>query len=512
MNLTTLTSLTSLALLRPWWLLTLLPLGVLLWRLWRAPLRSDAAWRGLIDAHLRPHLLVFSGARARHGGLALFGAGLLTTVLALAGPAQERQQPETGYRRDVMRLLVLDLSPAMTAQLEPVKLKLLALLQALPDGQTALLVYGAEPYLVVPPTTDVATIALFVPELASDAIPQPGNRPERALHMAGKILARSAVRQREVLWITAGAGNAELPLTQLSGARLSILHAATAHDQALAAAVSPSGGTLVQLRADNGDVDQLAAALAARGGAIAGAQTATGTFVELGHWLLLPLLAVAALAFRGGILTLLLPLLLAGALLPQPAWAFDFPLTGMLADYQAWRLLDAGEPEAAAARFADPRWRAAASYRAGQFDQAASLLASASDADSHYNRGNALARQGQLAAALSAYDAALKLRAVDADSRYNRELVQRLLNQQTPKGGAGAKSRQPGAGQQAPKQAPPAPNPGPGQGQNDDAGREAARVAQQWLRRIPDEPGSLLRRKLQAEQRRRQAGEVVRLW
>ncbi|MEO5659459.1 MAG: VWA domain-containing protein, partial [Polaromonas sp.] len=411
-------SLATLSFMRPWWLLALLPLGLLLWRLWRAPDSGEAAWRQVVDAHLLPHLLVFSGARTRRTGVALLAGGLMAAVLALAGPALEAP-PQAVLRRDVTRLLVLDLSPGMVRQLEQVKLKLLALLQAWPDGQTALLVYGGEPYLVVPPTTDSATIALFVPELAIDAIPVPGNHPERALRMAGNILARSHSQQREVLWITAGAGGAELPLADLAGARLSILHAAAVDDPTLIAAAHRSGGAVVRLRADDADIRQLVNSREARVGWIAGPATATtAKGADLGHWLLLPLLPLAALAFRRGILALLLPLLLAGLLAPQPAAAFDFPLAAMWSDYQAWRLLEAGEAQAAAAGFADPRWRAAAHYRAGQFDQAASVLAGARDAESCYNRGNALARQGQLTGALAAYDAALTLRADDADTRH----------------------------------------------------------------------------------------------
>ena len=508
-------SLASLTLLRPWWLLALLPLGLLLWRLWHAPDRREAAWRHVVDAHLLAHLLVFSNPRARRTGLVLFAGALLAAVLALAGPAL-KQPLQAAYQRDVLRVLVVDLSPGMATRLDQVKLKLLSLLQALPDGQTALLVYGGEPFLVVPPTTDVATIALFVPELATDVIPVPGNRPERALQMASEILKRNPAQQREIVWITAGSNGAELPLAELSGARLSILQTSAAQDPALAAAASRSGGALVRLRADDGDVRQLVSTLASRDGWRAGAGTASGDAADLGYWLLLPLLPLAALVLRRGILALLLgPLLLGGLLTPQPAAALELPLAVMWADYQAWRLLEAGDPQAAAARFADPHWRAVAHYRAGQFEQAASVLAAGPDADAHYNRGNALAKHGKLADALAAYDAALKLRALDPDTRHNRDLVLRLLNEQSkaPESSEGGPSpRKPQGGAQVSKQAPPAPRPTQSRGEDGNAESEAARVAEQWLRRIPDRPGSLLRYKLLAEQRRRQADGAERAW
>ena len=246
--------------IRPLWLLALLPLGGLLWYWWRSPGRDESRWRGLIDAHLLPHLLVDANSVKKPAMLALLGASGLATVLALAGPAME-QATQPRYQRDVTRVLVLELTSATAAQLEQVKVKLYALLKALPDGQTALLVYGDEPYLVVPPTTDVETISLFVPDLAVDVIPVPGNRPERALRMAADIFQRSATGQRDLLWITAGAGAAPLPLAELGVTRLSVLQLSAGVDPALVAAASSTGGTWVSLRADDADVRQLVSAM-----------------------------------------------------------------------------------------------------------------------------------------------------------------------------------------------------------------------------------------------------------
>ncbi len=61
--------------------------------------------------------------------------------------------------------------------------------------------------------------------------------------------------------------------------------------------------------------------------------------------------------------------------------------------------------------------------------RAAKLLAPFTDAQSEYNRGNALAQSGQLQAALAAYDAALKHAPADNDIRHNRDLVARALRQ-----------------------------------------------------------------------------------
>ena len=129
-------------------------------------------------------------------------------------------------------------------------------------------------------------------------------------------------------------------------------------------------------------------------------------------------------------------------------------------DQQGQALLDAGDAAGAATRFQDPRRRAYAELQAGRYQDAAKLLEPLTDAQSEYNRGNALARAGQLQPALAAYDAALKQAPADKDIRHNRDLVERALKQQppTPQSGRnggqnGSKSRssgkqQSGSGQQ----------------------------------------------------------------
>jgi Ca-activated chloride channel family protein len=157
---------------------------------------------------------------------------------------------------------------------------------------------------------------------------------------------------------------------------------------------------------------------------------------------------------------LLLLLWLASTAADAGSWS-DLWVTG---EQQAQRLLQQQQrPAEAAKRFSDPRRRAYAELAAGQYAQAAERLKSFGDADSQYNRGNALAHQGQLAEALAAYDAALKKAPGDADIRHNRDLVARALQQQKPSPQQGGGK----SGQQADNQDPQAGSKGQ-QGQNKD--------------------------------------------
>ncbi len=598
-----------------------LALALALWPLWRAVRRlahgPGGPWRDLVDARLRPFVLASDEGRGRLGALALLALGGGLALAALAGIARPTVS-EIAWRADAARVLVVDLSPAMEpdgvapSPMERTRLKLLDLLAALPSGQTALIAYAEEPYLVAPLTTDAATIALLVPELGPDAVPVAGNEPERALRMAADVLERSGASARDLVWITSAIPDAEM-LEALgerfgTGLRASILHVGEDGGGVLTRFTESTGGRYLAMTADAVDVEALTALLAETGPLVAEGRRAGLGVRELGPWLVLLLLPLAALAFRRGVLlaALALPLLL----LPAAVEA-DSGLAGLWtrADRYALRLLEAGDAEAAARAFTDPRWRAVALHRAGRHAEAAAVLAPLDDWLAHYNRGNALAHLGRLDEALAAYDRALALRPGDPDIAHNRELVQVLLQRPPPppeggpegdadddsvesSGGAdpqpnGTDDAEAGEGGEIPADSSGAvggehdapegqvgerdtaptsltqdtehaaselsgsapfdrsedegsrpepdrsPDSTPGadgpsgeatrrdtaaaqpadlpRGQADPA-READLLAEQWLRRVPDEPATLLRRKLQFEHERRQRGEGEQSW
>lgn len=99
-------------------------------------------------------------------------------------------------------------------------------------------------------------------------------------------------------------------------------------------------------------------------------------------------------------------------------------------DQRAEKLLQQGNANAAAKEYQDPRRKAYAEMKAGNFKQAASDLGKLHDSDSDYNRGNALAKMGDLKGALDAYDAALKRDPQNHDAQHNRDLVEKALKQQ----------------------------------------------------------------------------------
>jgi Ca-activated chloride channel family protein len=132
------------------------------------------------------------------------------------------------------------------------------------------------------------------------------------------------------------------------------------------------------------------------------------------------------------------------ALAAPAAFAFNWTDLWVSPEQHAQHLLDSGHPAEAAALFADARRRAHAQVKAAQYARAVQTLAPYHDANSQYNRGNALARMGNLTAALAAYDEALKHAPKDADVIHNRALVADALRQrqhnQTSAGGSKSSS------------------------------------------------------------------------
>ena len=282
-----------------------------------------------------------------------------------------------------------------------------------------------------------------------------------------------------------------------------------------------------------------------------------------GPWLVLALLPVAALAFRRGWLLALACLLVAPA---GPARAVGWEDLWARPDQQAAAALAGGDPAVAIAKAAGAEWRAPALYRNREFTAAAETYAGLSGADAHYNRGNALARSGRLRDALDAYDEALALAPDLEDALFNRQLVEELLRESQSGGGRGERGGEGGAqpagdtgsepfrpDEEAPRGADPRGEPGApelrgaeGGASETEAGsadgsREAAsaethgpaevadgerggrdgtrpatspdgagelseeqrQALEQWLRRIPDDPGGLLRRKFALDYQRR---------
>jgi len=408
-------------------------------------------------------------------------------------------------------------------------------------------------------------------------MPEPGHRADLAVEKALGLLKQGGLGQGRLLLVGSslskqerqgirlqlqgaqaptlsilGIGSREgTPVTQESGEFLKDDQGAILvprlDSPTLKAFASEMGGRYRAARLDDKDLRQL--------NLLDGPQTLRNdgqllhldTWADQGYWLLLPLLLLAACAGRRGWL-FCLPLLLMGA--PQPSYAFDFQDLWLRPDQQGQYLLKKKRPAEAAEHFENPQWQGVALYEAGNYAEAIKRFALSNDAYSHYNRGNALARSGELEAAIDAYEQALEAQPDLQPALKNKALVEALVQEKAqpepakPQKKEDDETTQPGqtaqpgtsgqsatGGEQSPQGQGEAGTGDtqtggtPKAGGNDVPGSELGdehtttpplrpadasidgehrQALEQWLREIPDNPGELLRRKFWYEQQQHQ--------
>ncbi|MGH8222510.1 MAG: VWA domain-containing protein, partial [Woeseiaceae bacterium] len=544
----------------------------------------------VVDPALAPYVLARRAPGGTGSKLLLLLLGGVIALLAMAGPSWHRvEQPV--FRSEQALVIALDLSRSMDAQdLSPsrlmrARLKILDILERRKSGQTALVVYSANAFTVTPLTTDADTVGALVNSLSTDIMPSRGSYPAAAIDKARQLLEQAGAGHGEVLLITDGGASpaAERAAAELrdAGYSLSVLGVGTPQgapipkvgggfvtdragniavprleSEGLRSLASAGGGRFAALSTDDRDIDALLSD-DPTGASASDESMATDQWQEEGPWLLLILVPLAALAFRRGLVLLLL---LAVLPLPEPAQAFGWEDLWRNRDQQGQRRLEEGDPAEAAALFRDPSWAAVASYRAGDYATSAAGFAEREDADSLYNLGNALARHGRFESAIDAYEQALEIDPALEDAAYNRDLLKELEQQQDAQGDqqGDRQSQEDGGAQQSEGESRSeqrgeegsAGNAGSesqdGESSVRDAEatdqedleaiqRELERTAQeagqqaegeseqstsqaeaeqmrrmqeqqqameQWLRRIPNDPGGLLRRKFQYQYQR----------
>lgn len=445
--------------IRPYWLLALLPAAALLVMLLRNKL-SRGNWSTVCDAALLPYLLQEKAVGTRRMPLLLGGIMAVLAIVALAGPTWQRL-PSPVFRNTSALVIALDLSRSMDAEdVKPSRLtraryKIADLLRQRKDGQTALLVYAGDAFTVTPLTDDSDTIASQLEALTTDIMPAQGSRAEAALQLAVRLLQQAGLPKGEILLMTDGIDDnaALLAAKGLQGYRLSVLGIGTPEGAPIAlptggflkdkqgAIVVPKlnaaqlselavagGGAYRTITPDDGDVEAILASLAAPLSAQQSHsenQLLVDLWDDLGPWLVLAVLPLAALSFRRGLLCAAFILLLP---MPENSYALDWRDLWKTKDQQAAEAFGREQYDQAAELFENPDWKAAAQYRLGQ--PQSGELPMPKTATGFYNQGNVLAKSGRFEEAVAAYDKALTLDPGNEDAAYNKKLVEDALKQQ----------------------------------------------------------------------------------
>lgn len=387
--------------LRPWWLVALVPLAVML-LLIRRNQRADLQWGDIIAPHLLKHLVVTPDTGWRIQPAYLVAAGTAIAIVALAGPSWRREVPPFVENKSPL-MIALAVSPSMNetdvqpSRLERGKQKIRDLLAARTGARTALIAFAGSAHLVMPLTDDAAVIAPYLAALSTDLMPVPGQDTAAAVALAATSLATEQV-PGTILIVADDPGADPAALHRAAGRNgLVLLRIASPGAPAI------SGLDAVLVTADASDIATLERRIESHYQA-AQSQAFGAQWRDEGFWLVFPVLLLGLVWFRRGTTVqwmILLALLLApgSAQAEERSWFRDLWLTP---DQQGRLAFDRGDYADAKQLFADPMWRGIAAYRAYDFIAARDAFRKVDTIEGRFALGNAEAQN-------HAYEKAIKL-------------------------------------------------------------------------------------------------------
>ena len=453
--------------LRPWWFLGLAPVALIVgFYSWHK--HHAGNWATIINPELLPFLMQ---GKAPSDGLST--KSLITTltlawiicITSLAGPTWE-QLPQPVHRQDSALIIVFDLSPSMlAADLAPSRLvrgryKLIDILKRRTEGVSGLVVYGGEAHTVSPLTEDSNTIVSLVPVLHPGLLPQYGSNIEDAIQVAVNLATSGGYQQADILLISDGVDPSAISeITSIvkdkGEYRLSILGVGTENGAPiplgsggfvkdtrsgnviipklnisdLRRLASANNGNYQTISNDDRDIDNLLGAMESLfGDSTQQTDRSFDLWDDQGYLLALLLIPILLLTFRKGavVVLLLAPLLFQSNSVEALEWQ-DLWATG---DQQGAEALELDNAERAKSLFTHPQWRGSAAYRAADYKTAAEAFFTDETANGLYNSGNALAKSGDFDSAIGAYERALELEPALEDAIFNRDLLEKLKQEQ----------------------------------------------------------------------------------
>ncbi|MBT1446317.1 VWA domain-containing protein [Shewanella sp. JM162201] len=441
--------------IRPEWFLALAPLALLLWFLARKH-STSSDWQSYIAPHLAGALISGKAEHKSRRGLWVLGASLMIAITALAGPAINKV-PLPVFASGAARVLVMDMSVSMYAtdlvpnRVTQAKFRATDLINQTSEGDTGLIAYAGDAFVISPLTRDKNTLLNLLPSLSPDIMPALGSAPAEGVkeaiellthggHLSGDIVLmtdgldevdeadiRRAMKDSRFRLAIYGFGTAQgAPMKLPDGSFVrgadNALVMPTLNAQRLNDFAASLNGIYIGAKLDGSDLQQLSQWLATEGDATR-TELLGDSWQDLGPYLALLLILPLLLAFRHGLTLAALLCLL--PLLPPPATAAIW----QTADQQAMEKFRSGDYKSAAEGFERSDWKAAADYRAGDFESALKGFEADSSAEGFYNQGNALMQLGQFDEAAKRYQQALEQNPDFENAKTNQALAKALAEQ-----------------------------------------------------------------------------------
>lgn len=483
--------------LRPAWLFAIVPLLLLVYFTLRAK-RKQGQWHQVLPKHLASLLIdEGDGAQRHQSGLVATLCAILAT-LALAGPTWERiEQPL--FKVKQAQVIIADMSLSMYStdltpdRLTRAKFKIKDLISRLSEGETGLVAYAGDAFVISPMTQDVANLNNLLPALNPQIMPVYGSNPAIAVERALELLTQTQYSQGQIYLITDGLepGDAReitqlLKNTQFSlnilgvgttkGAPIKLPNGQLLKDDdgnIVIPKLQPNilrnlsntlSGRYSNLTNDLSDIDFITGSVSAEDIDEQTQDTQFGDqWHEIGPYLVLLILPFALVAFRRGALASLIGLSLVMSYLPQPvlaAAALSQQKPALAKNTEIakninqkdntdnwWDTLwksdnqrgfDAYQQQnydKALADFNDPQWRGASHYKQGNYEQALHAFDNDPTSKGLFNQANALAKMENYEEAIERLESLIEKEPDFPNAKENLEAIKGMGKQQQSQDG-----------------------------------------------------------------------------
>jgi len=475
--------------LRPEWFAAIIPL-LLLVILIRKATAKQSGWQSVIPSHLYQYMVIGKTEVGAKPPIMLLAIAWFVSVIALAGPTWERL-PQPVYQLKMGHVLVIDMSLSMRAtdmtpdRLTRAKYKAIDLVNAIGEGEMGLVAYAGDAFVISPLTEDAANITTLIPSLSPEIMPVPGSDPLLGIESAAALLTNAGYNSGMIYWITDGielaqqnelqeyvasipftlnaltVGTAEgAPIRQQSGELLKdhtgSIVIPKLNDNAVKGVVKTSGGRFESFTSNDADIEALAAiSLLDKGNSEEDEEDSNiqgDQWKEVGPYLVVLLLPLAAFAFKRGLVFLLLvgllspPVMLKAHALQgsdvaserqsgiensaQPKSLSWWQKPFMNDNQEALNSYQRGKYKDAVSQFDDKLWKASSLYKSGEYERVLAAFENIPGPESLYNQGNALAKLGKLEKAIEKYELALQEAPDFEDAKANKKIIEDLLEQQ----------------------------------------------------------------------------------